>query len=457
MILLALLSSCASYYEKNQAMMEAVYDGRYVDADKILDNPSLRKKKRDILLYYLNRGTVNWLNQNYSESNKYFQQADFYIEDVQRNYGYLALGLVTNPSMEPYKGEGFEQILLHYFTTLNYLQLGSLDDALIECKRMQLKMQRITDTYGGKNSYKRDAFADVLLGIIYDAQKDYNNAFIAYRNALEIYNKDYNPFLATPVPTQLKKDIIRTAYLSGFKDEATNYEEMFGIDYHEDKMDSSGTLVYFWNNGLGPVKDEWSINLFIVPDGGNVVYFENPDLNLRFRYSVSDEDQKNDLTKLKVIRIAFPKYITRIPVFQTAKLFSDSLHTSSDFDLVEPINSIAYKSLNDRMLREFGEALLRVALKQLAEAEVAKKNEGLGAAVGILNAFTEQADTRNWQLLPYSINYTRTILPVGKQSLILQLKGASSGMDKKIDVIIKPNETSFGYYQDYQFMGYSGQ
>lgn len=454
MIVLALFSACSTYYQKSELMLKAVNEGRYKDADNMLDKSAFEKKKRDILLYYLNRGAVNQMMQNYTESNKYFQQADFYIEDAHKNYGAFALGLLTNPSIEPYTGEGFEQILLHYYTTLNYLQLGQYDDALVECKRMQIKLQRITDAYGGKNAYKRDAFAHVLLGIIYDAQKNYNDAFIAYRNAIEIYEQDYATGLNTGIPDQLKKDVIRTAYLTGFNEEGKQFETKFNLTYQPPK-DSTGSLVFFWNEGLGPVKDEWSINFYVVPGGGNMIYFENPELNLRFNYNAGGEDQKKSLSKLKVVRAAFPKYITRNPVYLKGHLINDSLKTDNVLELAEPINAIAYKSLNDRMLRELAEALARLAIKQLAEMEARKENEGLGAAVSILNAITEQADTRNWQLLPYSILYTRVELPQGKQSMSLNLSGNGISDTRKFDFNIRGNQTFFGYYGDFQFMGYS--
>ncbi len=37
--------------------------------------------------------------------------------------------------------------------------------------------------------YQHDAFANNLIGLIYDASGDYNNAFIAYRNAYDIYEE----------------------------------------------------------------------------------------------------------------------------------------------------------------------------------------------------------------------------------------------------------------------------
>lgn len=433
--------------------MQAVYRGDLESAENLLDDHRIQRKK-DVLLYYFNRGTVLWMNDKPEESNKYFRLADYYIEDYQKSLSTKAISLITNPKVEPYPGEYFEQILLHYYTALNYAQLGKLDEALVEAKRMLIKMQRITDYTKGKNKYKRDAFAHNLLGIIYDAQRDYNNAFIAYRNAYEVYKEDYQVQLSTPVPLQLKKDLIRTAHLSGFYEDRSKYEADFRLTYTPENP-SSGNLIFFWNNGFGPVKDEASINFSISPAGGGWVNFVNHDLGLNFPYYVGDSEQSNSLSRLKIIRVAFPKYITRQPFYTKAILFNDSLSIQASLELAENVNAIAYKSLEDRIVKELSEALIRLALKQAAEEMVRGKNQGLGAALSIVNAVTEQADTRNWQLLPYSINYTRIIMPQGKHQLTLKTTGDANESDQTVFTFnIGNRQTTFGVFHSIQFKGY---
>ena len=457
--LLLFISACATYYEKNNNLMQAVYNGKLDVAESILNDPQLEKEKKNTLLYYLNKGTVLWMNGNSTESNKYFQLADFYVEDFHKNYAATAISLFTNPNVEAYNGEGFEQILLHYYSTLNYIDLGLLDEALVECKRMQQKLTKITDYYKGKNKYKRDAFAHNLMGIIYDAQKDYNNAFIAYRNAYEIYRDDYQTILGTSIPRQLKKDIIRTAYLTGFNEDAIRFEKEFQLKY-EPENPENGSLVFFWNNGLGPVKDQWSITFMISPTRKGWVRFYNTELNLSFDFYTGEDDNKNNsLSKLKFIRVAFPKYISRIPLYKKGVLSSDSLTASSVMDIGEDINAIAFRSLEDRKLKELGEALLRVALKQAAELELRKQNEGAGMLLSIINAATEQADTRNWQLLPYSINYTRLSLPPALHKISLTTYSENNLVSERNPFIfnIKKGETTFGSFQTLQFNGFGAR
>ena len=450
-VIVILLASCASYYRKNQAVMEAIYNGDFDGASEIVESRKIKKKKRNQLLYYLNKGTILFMANKPVESTNYFRQADYFIEDYQKNYARNAASFISNPSIQIYEGESFEKILLHYYTVLNYLQLNQLDEALIECKRMQLKMQKNNDFFKNKNKYKNDAFVNLLMGIVYDAQADYNNAYIAYKNAYEIYKTEYAKSLQTNVPHQLKLDLIRTATLTGFTNEASDFKEEFKLPNYQPEVRHKSNLVSFWNNGFGPVKDQWSINFTITPGGDGWVNFVNWDLGINLPFYVGNDAKS--LQQLNIIRVAFPKYISRLPFTSQAELSFDSLTISSQFELAEPIDKIAYTSLNDRMLKELSEALVRLALKQVAALATKKENEGVAAALSIVNAITEQADTRNWQTLPYSINYTRTYLPAGQHHGTFK----SDKTTTNFSVTIKPNKTTFKVFQTPYFKTYSQQ
>ncbi len=91
--------------------------------------------------------------------------------------------------------------------------------------------------------------------------------------------------------------------------------------------------------------------------------------------------------------------------------------------MLEDVNKIAFKSLEQRMNLELSKALIRVALKKAAEYQMKKEDRTLGSVLGMINAITEKADTRNWQTLPHSIYYARVPLVPGKNVVDLQLNG----------------------------------
>ena len=429
--------------------MEAIYSGNYANASKIIESGKLKKQKRNTLLYLLNKGTSLFMANQFEQSNEYFRQADYFIEDYQKNYAQKAVSFLTNPSIQTYEGESFEKTMLHYYTVLNYLQANRLDEAMVECKRMNLKLQKNIDYFKGKNKYKNDAFVHLLTGLVYDAQKDYNNAFIAYKNAFNIYKDEYAVNLNTPIPEQLKLDLIRTALQTGFIQEAEDFKTEFKLQSYNPDLKNTNYLVAFWNNGFGPVKDQWSINFSIIPAGDGWVNFTNWDLGLNFPFYVGKDDKP--VLGLKVIRVAFPKYVSRKLSIKNAQISFDSLNISSNLHLAQNIDKIAYISLQDRMIKELGEALLRLAIKQVTAAQVRKENDLMGSALSIVNAISEQADTRNWQTLPNNISYTRIALPVGN----INGKFTTSKGVTPFNSIIQKDKTKFNVFQSPYFNGYS--
>jgi len=65
-----------------------------------------------------------------------------------------------------------------------------------------------------------------------------------------------------------------------------------------------------------------------------------------------------------------------------------------------------------------------VAVKKAEEYELKKQDRALGSIVGMINALTEKADTRNWQTLPHSIYYCRVPLKEGQNEVTFTLTNA---------------------------------
>jgi hypothetical protein len=413
-IVFLLLDGCATYYTKNLQFQERFASGNMEAADKTLTATEKKVKQKDILLFYLNKGVVMQMLGNYAGSNKYFEQAYIYFEDYKKNLAAEAASLITNPSIKPYQGEDHEVVLVHYYMALNYIMLGDFNEALVE-------LNALFDKYEYKKyRYKADAFAHNLMGIVYDATRDVNNAFIAYRNSYNAYNEIYKSNFNVTVPDQLKQDLLRTAYLNGFREELRKYEDEFNTKYTHKDVPNQGELIFFWHNGMGPVKSEWSINFAIQKGQGGAVMFVNDEMGLSFPFIVPSSNDRSKLSDLKFIRVAFPKYVERKPVYRSAYLKIGSV--KYELTMAENVNAIAFTTLEDRMLRELGSSLLRLALKQIAEQQVRKESQGLGMLVSAVNAATEKADTRNWQTLPYSISYARIPLSEGEHRALLNTK-----------------------------------
>jgi hypothetical protein len=417
-ISLAVISGCASYYQKHGEFNSEFEHGDLKRALETLGKNQNESESKTRFIYFVNKGLLLSILGEYEESNSYLEKAFLFGEDYRINYLDEASSYFTNPNVILYRGEDHEHLMLLYFKAINFLKLGKHEDAIVECRRLNIRLNQIGDKYVSEDKLQRNAFIHTLMGIIYQSAKDYNNAFIAYRNALEVYESDYSRMFGMVPPEQLKKDLLDAAWQTGFTDEFDIYKNKFEMnDYVVSSPDAD--LLFFWHNGLGPVKAEWGINFVITPGPDHMMVFNNQELGLSFPFKVDDDKDRSDLASLQFFRVAFPKYVERQVYYLSATV--DNGSDTYNLELAEDINKIAFYSLNQRMLQEFAKGLLRAALKKAAEQTLRKKDDRLGAVLGIVNALTEKADTRNWQTLPHSIYYSRVPLHEGKNELKLLL------------------------------------
>ncbi len=443
------LNACRPYHVRQQKYIQLIQKEQFALAeDQLESSRKAKKKEKHKLLYVLDRGYAAFQQGKWSESSEWLMKADRLAEDYRKQLGYDALSLLVNANVKPYKAEDFEVVMMHYFNTIAFLKQRNFESALVECRRMNNSLSDMYFKSSSKPKYKDDAFGHLLMGLTYEGSGDINNAFIAYRNAYEIYNSDYASFFETPVPNQLKEDIIRTASALGFRNEADFYRKVFKLDSIQlNRLKPFAEAVIFWQNGLGPVKEQWSIDFIITQNAGSIS-FNNAGLGLNFVFpatSISQQDA-NNLASLQVFRIAFPKYISRSPIYKTASASSNGEIRS--FQMAEPLEQIAFKSLSDRFSREMGLAILRLAIKKATEYAIRKENKEVGALMGIANAITEQADTRYWATLPSSISYLRIPLQEGKNKVILRANRLNNAIARTDTITIEAQKGRI-YYEVY--------
>ena len=419
-ILCCIACTGGSYYQANQSFNQEFETGDLEGALNSLRAKSSEASGRKEFLYDVNNGLVLSMLGRYDESNEYFEKAYLFGEDYRTNYLYEATSYLTNPMFATYRGEDHEHLMLLYYKALNYVKQNNFDDALVECRRLNIRLQQLSDRYGSDSKYREDAFVHLMMGVIYEAGKDFNNAFIAYRNAYNIYTGSFQSMFNLGPPPQLKLDLLRTAWLSGLIDEFNTYKEEFGMPDYKYELSTEPELVFFWHNGLSPIKAEWGIN-FVVNRRDDWLYFNNESMQMVFPFNIGgyNDHDKRSLSNIEVFRVAFPKYLERPVFYYKAELAIGDERI--ELQKAEDVNAIAFKCLQERMNLELSKALIRLALKKATEMEVKKTDRALGSVVGLLNAMTEHADTRNWQTLPHEIFYCRVPLKKGSNKVTLHV------------------------------------
>ena len=433
-------ASCATYYHQHHDFNSEFEKGDLPRALEVLQKKESLANSKSKFLYFVNNGLLLSILGKYEASNDFFEKAYLFGEDYHVNYFHEATGYLTNPNMSVYRGEDHEHLMLLYFKAINFLKMQKPAEALVECRRLNIRLNQLSDKYKSEKKYQRDAFIHNLMGIIYQSTGDYNNAFIAYRNALEIYEQDYQTLFSLSAPEQLKKDLLNTAWWTGFNDEFREYQDKFDMsDYVPEKP--AAELVFFWHNGLSPVKSEWNINFIIDHQSDNMVVFSNESLGITFPFHLEEKKEKSDLERLEIFRVAFPRYDERPEYYSTGFLRYDSI--AIPLEVSEDISRIAFHSLKERMVLEFSKGLLRAALKKATEMSIKKEDEGLAALIGVVNALTEKADTRNWQTLPHSIYYARVPLHEGENDLEFTIAAGKDAVDYKFSYEAKKGQTLF--------------
>ncbi|MGY4385917.1 hypothetical protein ACVWYN_002965 [Pedobacter sp. UYP24] len=438
--LMPFLFSCASYNDKIAGYYKQIRAGNYAEAGRELDKNALLKKPRNKLLFLMERGKTSHLNGEFEVSNNYFNEADQLLENGSAGVADALVGTLVNPMNQTYKGEDFEKFMIHYYKALNYLYLNKTEDAIVEAIRISLQSQEQDDKFNNKEKrYSKDAFSLMLQGLIYESANDLNNAFIAYRNAAEVYlNAKDSTWYGTTMPKTLEHDLLRMAYVNGFKTELSHFEELFHTTYQPQPKLEGGEVVFFWENGVAPIKKQEEFFFSLIKGSNGDLVFTNGG-NVFIPYQGTGDINLNGVSSL---RATYPKYVAQPPYYTGATISNGQ--TNFVFEKAEDINYLAFKTLDQRFLKEMGKTLTRIAVKKSAEyvlkesakgtGEKGKDNsllEGLGFGMQLYSLLSEKADTRNWQSLPALINYARVPLKTGVNTITLNFKNNSGGDETK--------------------------
>jgi len=432
-LLLFTLPACSTYNTKTANIENELVTGQFQKASASIDANKFLKAKRNRLLYLLEKGKMEHLSGNYNESNKLLEEAYILVDDrIRTNAGQAIAAKFINPMAEPYKGEDFEKVTIHYYMALNYFFLGQPNEALVEAKRINIKLLQLNDKYkNNKNKYAEDTFSQILQGILYEGTGDINNAFIAYRNAEEIYTRNNGVYFGVPLPEQLKQDLLRTSKQLGFTQEYNDYLKKFNLPALKTPLaPPTGEAIVFWENGLAPAKDQ----IVITASGaGSFFYASYMDDGIAQDILIPIPSGVNIGS---INAIAIPKYRRRPSYYSKASLIING--KEQFFEPGQDFYTVAKQCLKDRMLRETIDLVTRFAAKKGGSALLAAiAKEALGSdaedivrfSADAAGALTEKADTRNWQSLPATIGYARIPLIPGAENKFEIKKYGPQGID----------------------------
>jgi hypothetical protein len=454
---LTLLNGCGPSLNRYTLIEQSLQAGDPAKAAAIVQQREKEYGARSRLLYGLDRGMTLQLAGRYQESNEELERAE---EEVERLYTRTirseTVAFLSNDNVLPYEGDAYEHVMINVIKALNYAALGQLPEALVEARRIDHRLNVLGDRVQDKGRYRNDGFARHLSGILYEASGDINNAFIAYRNALEAYEA-MNSWSRTPPPPSLRADLLRTAEALHLTTEYERYRQAFpDVAFQSaSALQQLAQVVMISYNGRAPRKEDRYLDLPISVDALQLVLLNRGIFQSPFQQHRAMDSVLYGING-RVVRVALPRLVsqkTQVP-FETMTLTDTSGEgVTVRSELEHNVTALAEKSLSERMPAITSKALARAATKfAMAEGvtfgaqQAAGKDLGplVGLAVGLLTkgfaVASEEADKRSWQTLPDEIHVARAWVSPGHYQVSVQPSGQLKG-ERVLN--LAPGQTTF--------------
>ena len=106
-----------------------------------------------------------------------------------------------------------------------------------------------------------------MTGLFFEAEGEWNDAYISYKDALKGYQA-YETAFDLQTPRMLIIDLARLAQRLGYEDEVAEYTERYQLELEEIQPTSGGELVVFVESGFVPRKHQVEFSVPILKDEG---------------------------------------------------------------------------------------------------------------------------------------------------------------------------------------------
>ena len=423
LVLAAFGPGCASRSQDLSLVREALYHG---DVENALSEYDKVGGKDSDLLHLLEKGYLLHVAGRWEESNEVWQHAEERAEDLYtRSITREAAALLTSDNTLPYRGQPFELQMIQYYRALNYLELGSLDDALVEARKANYLADQVyakeeeedEDDEQGKlgPTQHPNAFLDYFTGLLYARAGEWNDAVVSFRDAYEGYG-EANVRYGVGVPQTLSRDLYRALVRTGQSDEAARIAKAHpeagpGSEGSRGSDGATRRIVVFFESGFVPHRESVDITLPIFDDKGNSSAWLYVD---RYGPQIYSYSSNADLDH--VLRFAFPR-LEAVPSPVAHCELEVSTQGSRSASPVLDLRAIAEDDFNQRLPRILLKTVARALVKETQRKAAKKENEVLGWVINAINVATEQADTRSWIFLPGRIDVIDVDVPVGVNTL----------------------------------------
>ena len=430
-LLLLLLFSCASmktnvdFYQPVMAdLVNSNFNGAAVKLAKAKEAGEYQEKDR--VLYYLDNGSVLHYATKYIESNILFEDADQAMEELfTKSISNIATSYLLNDNALEYYGEVYENLYVNIFKALNYLELGKFDDAYVEIKRVNDKLNELNLKYGEmvdemnsaedqkvkiekkKIAFYDDALAEYLSYLVFRTDHERDDARISFEKMLKAMQTQSAVY---PFPKP-------QFFNEGPKSRPGSHLNVIAFTCNAPTKIAVGGTITTWD-GFITVTDVSGYK------NGVTIPFPGVKSGYHFKFSIPRLQTK-------------PSKVAKIKVMVNGELLGEP-------ELLEDMGNVAKYTFESHLNIIYMKTLVRAVVKGIAAAEAKKAikkqtgaNDLFGALINIATDIavdaTENADLRCWHTMPQKCYIAEYKLQPGTYDISIHFLANNGQVIKKVD------------------------
>lgn len=372
--------------------------------------------RKDRLLYYLDSGMINHYAGNFDSSNVELSLAEDAAEELfTKSISRAAASLALNDNILEYAGEDYEVLYSNLIKALNYLSLNEFDEAFVEIRRANNKLDLLEQKYAdaAASFNRRSGQGEPAINYRVEKVRFNNDAFARYLS-MRIYAAD----------GQLDDALIDYGLLKAAFETQRNIYDFPQPDVIV-SSDSLAILSAVALVGLAPVKE--ALNLRIRTDKDldlvQVLYTdsENKDVEYGHLPMPVSEDY--------YFKFAIPKLVPRFPEVGSIEVYANGVYLG-ELQIIEDVSRVAGETFKAKSLLIYLRSVARAVAKGLA-AHKAKEELDTGgvegwlkkAAVDVVTDISENADLRCARYLPGRIFVGDFEVEPGTYDILVRILG----------------------------------
>lgn len=368
--------------------------GKFREADeRVTAKKNKLYKKKDAVLFYLDRAALLHDAQNPAASDEMLASAQEYIDELYAKSVSASAGrLLINDLTTPYYAANYERALTYYYRAQNFLQRGDVSSAAVEARRAVFFLDHLRADK--RKGYNDDPFVQYFASLVFESAGQLSDARIARQNAFNAYRR-LGGKLGVSAPE-------------------------FSVPKNAGEL---GEVIIFHYNGLLPLKKTQTVQ---VAWSEAAAMASSPQETTD---SVSPEVQNALAAGLfgSAVTLSYPVLVPQ--PFRVASSFVEAggqryvTQKVADFagaakiDLDEKLPGIWFRTATRAVAKQVAAAQARQAARSAANDDTV--GDLAGMFVSALGAALEKADTRQWFTLPAEVRMTRLFLTPKTQDIKL--------------------------------------